>query len=113
LYDGGVRDIPLLRVPYQDWHCPNCNAAERVPSLPPGSSRFHTCNGLHGLTAPLVLVGADCDVRAVEREDYLNGEVQATGDDGKPYMAVTTVYADGHNDLSVNAGLAQARVGDG
>jgi hypothetical protein len=104
-----VRDIPLLRVPFQDWHCPNCNASERIPSLPPGYSRYHTCTGLHGLTAPLVLVGADCAVVAVEREDYLNGDTQATGDDGRAYMAVSTIYADGHNDLNVNAGLATVK----
>jgi hypothetical protein len=50
-------------------------------------------------------------VEAEERADYLNGEVQATGDDGRPYMAVRTTRGDGE-DLAVNAGLAQARLGD-
>ena len=40
--------------------------------------------------------------------DYLRGEIQATGDDGKPYMAVRTTRPDGE-DLAVNAGLATLR----
>lgn len=105
--------MPLLTVPYEDWYCPNgCYAADRHAPLPPNATRYHPCPKLHGLSAPLVRVGSDCAVEAIEREDYLNGEIQATGDDGKAYMAVTTRYADGHNDLAVNAGLARARLGD-
>ena len=44
------------------------------------------------------------------REDYLNGEIQATGDDGKPYMAVRTTRGD-REDLMVNAGLARGNFG--
>jgi hypothetical protein len=100
-------DVPLLRPAYEEWHCPNgCHCRETVPALPPGATRYHACPRLHGLNAPLVRVGTDCSVKAVEREDYLNGETQAMGDDGKAYMAVTTNYADGRNDLAVNAGLA-------
>jgi len=62
------------------------------------------------LTAPLVRVGTRCKVEAEERADYLNGEIQNTGDDGKPYMAIRTTREDG-DDLAVNAGLAQARLG--
>jgi hypothetical protein len=91
---------------WQDWECPNCPAADRTRPLPPGAARMHTCPGLHGLTAPLVRAGTDCWVVAVERGDYLNGEQQRTGDDGKPYMAVKTVHADGHNDLAVFPGVA-------
>lgn len=100
--------VPLLKVPYEDWHCPNCGLSERTAALAPGSARFHTCPRLHNLTAPLVRAGTRCSVVAEERQDYLNGEVQATGDDGRPYMAVRTVRDDG-DDVIVNAGLAQAR----
>jgi hypothetical protein len=58
------------------------------------------------LTAPLVRAGTSCKVEAEERADYLNGEIQAAGDDGKPYMAIRTTRADGE-DLAVNAGLAR------
>jgi hypothetical protein len=102
--------VPLLRT-FDDWCCPNCAHTEQTPALPPNSARFHVCAGLHMLTAPLVRAGTRCKVTAEERADYLNGEIQATGDDGKPYMAVRTTRSDG-DDLLVNAGLAQARLGD-
>jgi hypothetical protein len=55
------------------------------------------------LTAPLVRSGSDCKVIAVERGDYLHGDEQRRGDDGRPYMAVETVRADGSNDVVVFA----------
>ena len=105
-------ETPLLRQPFEEWHCPaGCYAAEVIPALPPGATRYHACPRLHGLNAPLARVGSDVKVEAVEREDYLNGETQATGDDGRAYMAVVTTHADGHTDLAVNAGLATGGTG--
>lgn len=98
---------------WQDWECPNCNLEERTPVQPPNSSRMHDCPGLHGLTAPLVLLGTDCKVTAIERGDYLRGETQRQGENGKPYMAVETVHSDGRNDLHVFPGVAIAGVGRG
>jgi hypothetical protein len=94
-----------------DWHCPNCRIELMAPVPPPGQVKFHVCPSLHGLTAPLIRQGVACKVEAEERQDYLNGEVQAMGDDGKAYMAVRTTRDDGC-DLAVNAGLAQARISD-
>lgn len=91
-----------------EWECPNCPATEVTPALPPNASRYHQCPGLHGLNAPLIRAGTSCRVTAEERQDYLNGDLQATGDDGRAYMAVRTTYHDGHDDLLVNAGLARA-----
>jgi hypothetical protein len=88
------------------WECPNCDVTDVTRG--PVPNRFHTCSGLHMLTAPLVRAGVRCAVVAEERQDYLGGEVQATGDNGKPYMAVRVVRDDGE-DLAVNAGLAQMR----
>lgn len=100
----------LLAPPFEDWHCPACGAGERVcPPLPPNAARMHICPRLHMITAPMVRAGLDCTLVADEREDYLAGEVQETGDDGRPYMAVRTVYADGRNDVAVHAPLARAR----
>jgi hypothetical protein len=99
-------DVPLLHAVTR-WECPNCDVTDATAPLPPGSSRFHTCAGLHSLTAPLVRAGTRCKVTAEERADYLGGEIQATGDDGRPYMAVRTTRDDG-DDLLVNAGLAKA-----
>ncbi len=50
-------------------------------------------------------------VEAQEREDYLNGDQQATGeDDGKAYMNVRVTRADGSNDTTVFAGLANSKL---
>lgn len=101
----------LLLEAWQDWECPNCHRADRTPALPPNASRFHPCPALHGLTAPLVRAGTDCKVTAVQRGDYLNGEQQRTGDDGKPYMAVVTERADGSNDAAAFPAVAVCRLG--
>lgn len=101
--------VPLL-VASQDWYCPNCSTGETTKPMPGFAAPFHQCPGLHGLNAPLVRAGVRCAVVAEERQDYLAGDVQATGDDGKPYMSVRTIRDDGE-DLLVNAGLARARLG--
>jgi hypothetical protein len=101
--------VPVLIAAIEDWCCPNCMTTDRTLGLPPNAARFHTCPGLHMLTAPLIRAGIRCKVTAEERADYLNGDVQAAGDDGKPYMAVRTTYGD-HDDLLVNAGLARAEL---
>jgi hypothetical protein len=103
--------VALLLDAHQDWQCPNCGLADRTPAMPPNASRFHPCPKLHGLTAPLVRAGTDCKVTAIERGDYLQGEEQRTGDDGRPYMAVETQHADGHTDLAVFAGVANLHGG--
>ena len=99
--------MPVLIAAIEDWRCPNCHVTDRTLGLPPNAARMHTCAGLHDLSAPLVRAGVSCKVIAEEREDYLNGDHQATGSDGKAYMAVRTVY-DEHDDVIVNAGLATA-----
>jgi hypothetical protein len=96
---------------YTDWECPNCGLTERTPAMPANECRFHTCPRLHQLTAPLVRAGTDCKVTAVERADYLNGEEQRTGDDGRPYMSVVTEHADGSNDLAAFAAPAVLHIG--
>jgi hypothetical protein len=102
-------NVPLLKVPYEDWHCPNCGISERTAALAPNASRFHVCPGLHMLTAPLVRSGTRAKVTAEERQDYLGREWQAHGDDGKPYMAVRATWDDGE-ELAVNAGCAHAEL---
>lgn len=95
----------------QDWYCPECGRSERTRPLPPNASRYHPCPQLHMLTAPLARAGTDCKLVAVERGDYLRGAEQRTGDDGRPYMAVQTVYGDGRNDVTAFAEVAIARFG--
>lgn len=96
--------VPLLNRP-DEWVCPNCDVTDVTPPLPAGQSQYHTCSGLHGLNAPLVRKGIRAQVTATEREDYLSGDVQATGDDGRVYMNVTVTREDG-TDVTVFAPTA-------
>lgn len=107
--DASPAGVPLLRPPAVEWVCPNCPVRVWSAPLPPGTRKFHLCPGLRGLCAPLVQAGVTCKVTAEPREDYLGAEIQATGNDGVPYMAVRTTRDDGC-DLVVNAGLARARL---
>lgn len=103
--------MPALLTAIEDWRCPNCAVTDQTLGLPPNAARFHTCPGLHMLTAPLIRAGIRCQVTAALREDFLRGEIQATGDDGKPYMNVRTTRDDGE-DLAVNAGLARLKLSE-
>jgi hypothetical protein len=49
--------IPVLR-PTQHWTCPNCTTEDVTHEARP-HTRFHTCRGLRGLTAPLVPAGTN------------------------------------------------------
>jgi aminoglycoside phosphotransferase len=77
--------------------------------MPPDSSQYHPCPGLHGLNAPLVRKGVKAKVEAVEREDFLGKETQTTGDNGVVYMAIRTTRDEGE-DLVVHPGVARMRV---
>jgi hypothetical protein len=99
---------PFLLTPQpQPWYCPNCDVTDVTMPLPPGESRYHPCSGLHGLNAPLIREGVKAKVEASEREDYLNGDLQQQGDNGKVYMNVQVTRDDG-TDCTVFAGLAHA-----
>lgn len=76
------------------WVCPNCDVQSVTTEARP-HTRFHTCLGLRGLTAPLVKVGTRVKVTAVEREDYVGGESVQTDAGGRPVMAVVTERDDG------------------
>lgn len=89
----------------QRWVCPNCPATEVTQGQ---ANRFHTCRGLRGLHAPMVLEGTRCKVIAVEREEYVGREDVQTDADGRPVMAVLTVREDGQ-DCVVYAPTAHLR----
>jgi len=95
---------------WMDWACPNCHITDRTRMLPENAVRMHPCGGLKGLLAPLVPEGMDCKVTAVPREDYLAGEIQRHGDDGRPYAGVRRERADGSNDALVFVPAATARL---
>lgn len=93
----------------KDWHCPRCGKTDQTHEARP-HTRLHTCPKLHGLEVPMVEAGVDATVVALEREDYLNGDIQTTDDRGRPIMAVVTRYGDGRTDVRVNAPLATVGV---
>lgn len=101
---------PLLEPPVQRWECAHCNlkgvSRELVTKTP-----YHTCHGLKGVWAPMVLEEhrRKTVVRTVVREDYVGNEVVTTDDDGRPIMAVETVREDGSNDVAVFAPCATTR----
>lgn len=85
---------PLLQPPEQRWACPNCTATAVTRGAP---NRFHTCAGLKGLTAPMIPDGIRCDVRAIEREDYVKDEDVVVDCEGRPVMSLITVRDDGQD----------------
>lgn len=92
------------------WVCPNCKFTDVTHEARP-HSRFHACRGLFGLTAPLVPAGTRCEVRAVEREDYVGDEKVLLAANGRPVMSVVTEREDG-TDVIVFAPTATARTKD-
>lgn len=83
------------------WTCPNCNNTEVTKEAEP-HTRFHSCRGLFGLTAPMVLAGTQCKVEAKEREDYVGKDIVAYDGNGKAIMSIVTTREDG-NDCAVLA----------
>lgn len=76
------------------WECPNCTVTART-ARPDTPIPMHACRGLQGLTAPLIPVGTSCKVEAVERGDYVNGDLVQTDREGRPVMSVVTTRDDG------------------
>lgn len=94
--------IPVLRN-RRYWVCPNCTVEDVTFETIPGI-RMHSCPGLHGLTAPLVLKGTKAKVEAKEREDYI-GSDDVRLHEGRPVMSVVTTRDDGQ-DVAVFAPTA-------
>jgi hypothetical protein len=85
------------------WVCPNCTEHDVTYEARP-HTRFHSCKGLRGISAPFVEEGVDCKVEARDRDDYVGDEiVQHAPLDGRPVMSVVTTRADGSNDVAVFA----------
>lgn len=96
-------DVPLL-VRERRWSCPNCTQTD-VTREPRPHTRFHTCAGLRGLTAPFVEAGTRVKVEARDRDDYVGGDMVTTDGDGRPVMSVVTTRDDGE-DVAVMAPCA-------
>lgn len=96
----------LLAPRVQRWECPNCTTTDVTTEQRP-HTRMHPCPGLKGLTAPMVPAGTRAKVEAVERGDYVGGELVQTDGEGRPWMAVVTTRDDGQ-DCTVLAPTATA-----
>jgi hypothetical protein len=87
--------VPLL-TPEQHWSCPNCPQTSVTHEQAP-HTRFHACHGLAGLTAPMVPDGTRCKIEAVERQDYIAGDLVQLDGNGRPVMSVVTTRSDGQD----------------
>jgi hypothetical protein len=97
----------MLLTAVRRWTCPNCTFEDVTTEAEP-HSRFHTCRGLKGLSAPMVPAGTRCKVEAREREDYVGSELVQTDGEGRPVMSIVTERWDGSNDVAVLAPCATA-----
>lgn len=97
--------IPLLQR-RQLWACPNCTAEDVTYEAKP-HTRFHTCAGLKGLTAPMVPAGVKAHVSTREREDYIGTEAVRLHE-GRPVMSVVTQREHGQ-DVAVFAPTATGK----
>jgi hypothetical protein len=86
--------IPVFEIPVTRWECPNCDLQQATRVAGP-HSRFHSCAGLAGLTAPMVPEGSRVKVTAHEREDYIGSEDVQVDGNGRPVMQVITERPDG------------------
>jgi hypothetical protein len=100
--------ISILAMPEKHWVCPNCDVTQ-VTREPRPHTPFHPCAGLCGLTAPFVEEGEQCDIRAVDREDYIGREQVQFDAEGRAKMAVITTRNDGQ-DVAVLAPVASAEM---
>lgn len=88
------------------WACPRCDLTD-VTHEPQPHTRMHSCRGLAGLTTPMVPAGTRCQATAIEREDYINGDLVQVDGNGRPVMAVEITRDDG-TDRAVYAPCATA-----
>lgn len=97
----------------EDWTCQFCWYTEQTPklALAPGevATRFHPCPAQGGLTTPLKPAGVRCEVRPVQRGDYVGAELVQRGRQGQTPMAFETIRDDG-NDVAVLAACATAEL---
>lgn len=102
-------NIPVILVEHH-WACPNCTQTAVTHDARP-HTRYHSCRGLMGLSAPFVPAGTKCKVEAREREDYLNGDIAHRDGAGRPIMSIVTTRDDGQ-DCAVLAPIAVGSLAD-
>lgn len=95
----------ILEPPPRDWECSHCDVTARTAH--DVANRYHMCRGLAGLQAPLTPKGSGARLVAVEREDYVHGEMVQTDGYGRPIMALRVERPDGSNDTVVYSPTAR------
>lgn len=100
--------VPLLNA-VKHWVCPNCPAEDVTREAQP-HTRYHSCPGLHNISAPMIPKGVGASVTAVVREDYIGSENPLIDGKGRPIMAVVTTRDDGQ-DVAVMAPTAKGKAG--
>lgn len=105
----------VLLAPSHEYDCGFCSYREEAPpvAVPAGAivQRFHPCPGQGWLKVPLRPAGIRCEVRPVERGDYVGRDLVQRGTDGQVPMAFVTVRDDGL-DCAVLAPTATLDAGD-
>lgn len=76
--------------------CPNCTSSLNLPSVP-AKPVLHPCRGLFGLMVPMVRDGTRCKIEAVERGDYVAGELVQLDGRERPVMSVVTTRDEGQD----------------
>lgn len=112
---GGSGRAGVLLTPETHWVC-NARGCDQTAVTREGGDhvRFHICHGRDGqagMTVPMQRAGVRCDVRAVEREDYVGAEDVQLNANGRPVMSIITVREDGQ-DCTAYAPCATARIED-
>lgn len=87
--------VPVLNST-KHWYCPNCTAVDQTSEAQP-HTRYHTCRGLRGLSAPMIETGVKAKVEVREREDYVGNEKVQTDGEGRPVMSIVTIRDDGQD----------------
>lgn len=96
--------------PKQLWVCPSCKL-EHVSNQHGVITPLHPCSKFGGVMVPFVLAGQKAGIRAVKREDYLNGDTGVMyNEDGEVIMSVITEHDDGY-DTHVFPGAASIKGG--
>lgn len=103
-------NVPLLQLPEFHWICPNCDETDVTYEQRP-HSRYHTCRGLRGLSAPFIADGTKAKVEAVDREDYVGTDIPQRDGEGNVVMAIVTTRDNGQ-DCDVLAPTATGKRGD-
>lgn len=84
----------VLEAPVRRWYCPNCDVKDVTREAQP-HTRYHSCRGLRGLSAPMIQEGVRGKVEAREREDYVGKEAVQRDGEGRPIMSIVMTRDDG------------------